>query len=218
MGEQESINASVFINEELQEQVKKIMEKIEKNIVLKAILGKNKASLEMEQFLRQFENFSSHLRVEIYNTDACEVVNKDLNSEMFPVVGIYDEQGNYQRTAFYGVPTGKEMNTFVMAICYIAGLGKELDDKTIKRIGKIKKSTKIEVIVSPACHHCAQMGMYCQRIASLNNNITCEIINGFIYPEIVSKYNVQKIPLTIINEEIKILGVKEIDNIVLEIR
>ncbi len=213
MEEDNVAQQSELINDALESQLKEVLGKLEKKIELRAILGNDEQSREMERFLRHVVSLSSCLSLELYSSQESTCVEVDMNKSMFPVVGIYDENGNYLRTAFYGVPGGKELNTFIMAICYSAGLGKALDDHVEKCIKKFKKKRHIQVFVSLSCHHCAQMGMNCQRLASLNDNIECEIINGILYPEIIKKYNIKRIPLTIIDGNIKILGVKNMEEI-----
>ena len=57
----------------------------------------------------------------------------ELNTAWLPVTGLYKD-GAYGRAAFHGVPGGREINSFVLAVYNLAGPGQEVPKGTRKKI------------------------------------------------------------------------------------
>ena len=109
---------------------------------------------------------------------------------------------------FHGVPGGKEITGFAAALLSAGGAAKPLDKPTMKDIGKIKKPVDIRVCVSLACHHCAQLVASAQRVAWENPLVTAHMVDANLYPDLVSKYQIQRVPLTVLNGDTTVPGGK----------
>ena len=48
-------------------------------------------------------------------------------------------------------------------------------------------------------------------MAALNEGIEAEMIDANLYPELVDKYKIQRVPMTILNDEEIVMGVKTIE-------
>ena len=57
----------------------------------------------------------------------------------------------------------------------------------------------IQVCVSLGCQHCSQLVGNAQRIAWENSLVTAHMIDANLYPELVKTYNIQRVPLTVVN-------------------
>ena len=71
----------------------------------------------------------------------------------------------------------------------------------------------MQVCVSLACHHCADVVTACQRIASLNPDMSAQMIDARLYPELVKKYQIERVPVLIVNETHTFLGGKTMEEI-----
>ena len=79
---------------------------------------------EMASFLRAVVSVSPNLELELYGPDEADQV-PELNTAWLPVTGLYKD-GAYGRAAFHGVPGGREINSFVLAVYNLAGPGQEV--------------------------------------------------------------------------------------------
>lgn len=204
---------SSLIDQNLKTQLSGIFKKMEGRVTMKAVvdLSREKDN-EMAAFLRAVAALSDQLDLELYGPGEEEMVPQ-LNTQWLPVTGLYKD-GAYGRVAFHGVPGGKEINSFVLAIYNLAGPGQEMPRGLRKKIDKLDKKANIKICVSLSCHHCPIVVAACQRIAILNPNIEAEMIDAALYEDLVARYDIKRIPMMIINDTEIHMGGKEIDEIV----
>ena len=68
--------------------------------------------------------------------------------------------------------------------------------------------------MSLACHHCPHVVAACQKIALANPRVTAEMYDARLYPDIIEKYQIERVPMTVINDSKVILGQKTIKEFV----
>lgn len=195
---------SHLIDEELKNNLRMIFEKLERPICLKAVLDpEQRESLEMGAFLRAVADQSPLLELSLFEKGENEEADQALDTEHLPATGLFDAEG-YLGAAFCGVPGGKEINAFVAAIVNAAGPRKELDEKLLKKLGKLKKKNVIRVCVSLSCHHCQSVVTAGQTLALLSPHVECTMIDARLYPDLVEKYRLSRVPAILIGEALYI--------------
>lgn len=206
-------NESALISEELKVQITTLLSKMTHKVTLKAILDfENEKSLEMGAFLKTVANCSALLEVEFYEKGENLELDKELHAEFLPAVGLYNEV--YKGACFHGTPGGKEINSFLSAIGTLGGMGTPLDKRLLKNIAYIKKDLNIKIFVSLACHHCPHVVAACQKIAFENEHVEAEMYDANLYPELVEKYKIERVPMMVVNDSTVIMGQKPIEDIV----
>lgn len=204
---------SSLIDEALKSQLKGIFDKMREPVTLKAVVDlQREKDAEMAAFLKTVVSLSGKLTLELYFPEEASAV-PELDTMYLPVTGLYKD-GAYGRAAFHGVPGGKEMNSFVLAIYNLAGPGQEVSRGLRKKIDKLNKKTNIKICVSLACHHCPNVVAACQQIAILNPNIEAEMIDAALYEDLVERYKIERVPMMIINGSEVHMGNKTIEDIV----
>lgn len=204
---------SSLLDQGLKTQLSGIFAKMESTVTMKAVVDLNREKdREMASFLKTVSELGTKLELELYGPEEASEV-PELNTAWLPVTGLYKD-GAYGRAAFHGVPGGKEINSFVLAVYNLAGPGQELSRGLRKKIDKLDKKTNIKICVSLACHHCPLVVAACQRIAILNPNIEAEMIDAALYDDLVAKYDIKRIPMMIFNDTEIHMGGKEIEEIV----
>lgn len=202
---------SQLLDEKTKETLKGIFAKLDKDVTLKAVVDmEEEKSKEMASFLKGIEDLSSRIRLELYLPSE----GKDLGMETthLPVTGLFLD-GVYQRVAFHGVPGGKEINSFVIAIYNLAGPGQEISRGAVKKIGKLKRPAEIKICVSLACHHCPGVVIACQRIAMLSPLVEAQMYDANLYPDLVEKFKIERVPLVIINDKDLYAGPRSIEDL-----
>ena len=202
---------SALLNDALKAELAKIFAKLTDDVVLKAVVDINNAKgKELAEFLATVETLSDKITLQVYSAD--EDGANELDRTYLPVVGVYKDD-NYSGICFHGVPGGKEINPFVLAIYNVGGPGQELPKAQLKAIQKINKKINLKICVSLSCAYCAQEVMYCQRIASLNDNVEAEMIDATLYQDLIAQYKIERIPLLIINDEKTFVGQKDMTQV-----
>jgi len=206
-------NISPLVTEELKQQMIPLFAKMKKKVRLIAILDfEDEKCMEMGAFLKEVKSCSEQLELELIESGTNEQIEDELHGEHLPVVGLYTER--YSGACFHGVPGGKEINSFVVAICNLGEAAQPLDKRLKKNIDDIKSKIEIKILVSLACHHCPHVVAACQKIAIANPNVTADMYDAKLYPDIVEKYNIERVPMMIVNNSHIIMGQKPMEEIV----
>lgn len=199
---------SPLIAPELEEQLSQLLSRLTGPVAMLCLVGEDEKSGEMAAFLNHIAGLSPMLSLKFLSPGEDSAIDGLLDASLLPATGIYagDE---FARMVFHGVPGGKEITGFAAALLNAGGAAKPLDKPTMKDIAKIKKRpVNIQVCVSLACHHCAQLVMSAQRVAWENPLVTAHMIDANLYPALVEKYQIQRVPLTVLNGETAIPGGK----------
>ncbi|MEH6446153.1 MAG: thioredoxin family protein, partial [Oceanospirillaceae bacterium] len=103
---------------------------------------------------------------------------------------------------FSGIPSGHEFNSLVLAILQSSGTALKLDAGLAKMVGKISEELHFEVFISLSCHNCPDVVQALNQFAILNPSISSEMIDGGLYPELISQRNIQGVPSVYLNGEL----------------
>lgn len=198
---------SPLISPELEGQLGQLFVRLSAPVALVCLLGEDEKSGEMAAFVNHIAGLSPLLSVRLLAPGEDRSADEALDASLLPATGVYAGEA-FGRMVFHGVPGGKEITGFAAALLNAGGAAKPLDKPTLKDIGKIKKPVDIRVCVSLACHHCAQLVASAQRVAWENPLVTTHMIDANLYPGLVEKYQIQRVPLTVLNGEQTVPGGK----------
>lgn len=204
---------SPLIDQSLKTQLSGIFDKLEAPVTVKAVADLSREKdMELAVFLKSLTALSSKLTLELYPPEEAFEA-PELDTRWLPVTGLYKD-GRYERAAFHGVPGGKEINSFVLAVYNLSGPGQDIPRSLRKKIDKLDQKTNIKICVSLACHHCPTVVAACQQIAILNPCIEAEMIDAALYEDLVAKYDIKRVPMMIFNDREIHMGNKTLDEIV----
>lgn len=206
---------SHLINDTLKEQMLSVFSKLEKDICIVSIIDKqNPKSLEFRDFIAVVASLSPHIHSLFYERGEQNKIEELIKSERLPVAAFLDSENQYMGVKFHGVPGGREINSFVLAIYNSAGPGQPIDPTLLKKITKLTAKANIKVCVSLSCHYCPDVVAACQRLAILNTNIEAEMIDVTLYQDIVDKYKITNVPVIIVNDKDVYVGPKSLEEMV----
>lgn len=204
---------SPLVNEQLKAQLKDIFDKLEEPLKLVVIVERDsEVCEEMGSFLKAVTALSEKLELVFCEKGENPVLDEQLNAYMLPATGLF-KGGEYLGVAFHGVPGGQEINSFALAIYNAAGPGQAVEEKILKKIAKLKKQNNIKVCVSLACHHCPLVVTAGQRIALLSPHVVCEMVDARLYPDLVEKYKISRVPAVLINDSALYMGEKNMEEL-----
>ena len=194
---------SGLVNDLLEEQLTMLFGKLTAPVAFTCILGDDPKSLEMAALVNHIAALSPSLSARFLAPGEDPALEDALDASLLPVTAV-----GGTRMVFHGVPGGQEITAFASAILNAGGGAKPLDKFTMKDIGKIQKPMTVQICVSLACAHCCQLVANAHRVAWENPNVTVHMIDANLYPELVERLDVQRVPLTVIDGKAKHPGGK----------
>ena len=103
-------------------------------------------------------------------------------------------------------PTGSEFVPFLNSIQYFSGVRPYYADQILTHLKKIDKS-EMKIFITPTCPYCPATVPVLTLFAIVSKGkITAEVIDVSLNPDIARKYDVQGVPLTVVNETERIVG------------
>jgi len=103
-------------------------------------------------------------------------------------------------------PTGSEFVPFLNSIQYFSGVRPYYADQILTHLKKIDKSN-MKIFITPTCPYCPATVPVLTLFAIVSKGkITAEVIDVSLNPDIALKYDVQGVPLTVVNETERIVG------------
>ena len=157
-------------------------------------------------FLLEFLHLTDKIDLKIYDFAKDRDQVEKYNIDKIPAIVILDHELNDTGVRFYGIPSGYEINAFVIALLAASGRMDGIDEVLRDRIQKIKKRMHIQTFISLGCSTCPQAVINSNRLAFENKLITSDMIESSLFPHLSIKYNIQSYPKIIINEKHVISG------------
>jgi len=171
-----------------------------------SVPGKNpctycKPTREMLQELAGLTDLVS-LRIHILE-DAPEERDK-YAIERVPATVLRGRTGRFVK--YYGIPGGTEFPALIESIVDISRGDVLLSEESIKTLDNLIKDVSIRVFVTTTCGYCPQMVRLVYQMALATEKVHAEVIEISEYPDLAEKYQVQAVPLTVINDSVAIPG------------
>ena len=189
---------SPLIAADLEEQLKTLLGNLTLPVQLTCIADDGDKSRELGAFLNHLASLSEKVTCIYLSPGEKPGHDQAMDASLLPAVGIASP-GALPRMIFHGIPGGREISSFASAMLTVGGAAKPLDKYTLKDIGKVRRPTTLQICVSLACQHCAQLGFSAFRVAWENPQIQAHVIDANLYPRLVEKYAIERVPLMIID-------------------
>lgn len=181
-----------MLNNELINALKTYTANMQHAVTLVLNTGEHPKRDELKQFLTQVVSVTDNLTL-------VEQTSPELRS---PISFGLQVDGKFNGVFFSGIPGGHEFSSLVLAILHSSGTNLKLDQTIQSLIKGVSKPLKFEVFVSLSCHNCPDVVQSLNQFALLNDNITTEMIDGGLYPELIEQRNIQGVPSVYLNGEI----------------
>lgn len=199
------VHQGSWFDAKLQQQLKSIFERLTQKVTLQVLSDNGQKSQELQNFVKEFCDLDRHLDYQV-RTAAGE-------ENFLPLLELLDQQQNATGIRFAGIPTGHELNSLVLAVYNLAGPGQELAPELIERI-KALPVTKIKIGVALTCHFCPDVVSTCQHMAAINPNVSAEMLDLQLFPELRQAKHIMSVPATMINDRPVIFGSQTAEQLV----
>ena len=150
--------------------------------------GDHNKRTELKEFLAQISSVSDNLTL----------IERDEGLRS-PITFYLEVEGKNNGIHFSGIPSGHEFNSLILAILQSSGTELKLDNTLTQMVQKITEKLHFEVFISLSCHNCPDVVQSLNQFALLNNNISSEMIDGGLYPNLIEDRNIQGVPSVYLN-------------------
>lgn len=199
------VHQGSWFDAKLQQQLKSIFERLTQKVTLQVLSDNSQKSQELQSFVKEFCDLDRHLDYQVRTADGGE--------DFLPLLELLNQQQNLTGIRFAGIPTGHELNSLVLAVYNLAGPGQELAPELIERI-KALPVTKIKIGVALTCHFCPDVVSTCQHMAAINPNVSAEMLDLQLFPELRQAKHIMSVPATMINDRPVIFGSQTAEQLV----
>jgi alkyl hydroperoxide reductase subunit F len=181
------------LTNEIIEALKTYTASMQKEVTFVLQTGEHTKRQELLEFLNGIAGVSDRIRVEERNLPGV------LRS---PVSFLLEADGADTGIRFSGIPGGHEFNSLVLALLHSSGTAIKLDETIVSMVRNIQEQLKFEVFVSLGCHNCPEVVQTLNQFTLLNDNISCEMLDGALYPELIEERDIQGVPSVYLNGEL----------------
>lgn len=203
-----------FLDSNLKNQLSQIAEKFESSINIVVIKEKESSlSKDMEEMVLEIASTSDKIRYKVLNKGENPEFEKYIDLNKVPTITILDNENRYRGIKYSTLPSGHELNSFILAMYNIAGPGQKLSPETSEKIKNITGKKRWKIGISLSCNKCPELVQGAQRISIENSNIDVEIIDVFAFKEFKDRYNIMSVPALITEDEKIYFGVKTIEEL-----
>jgi len=191
--------------------IKREMAKLKEKVVLKLFTDfrtqedgtKQRKCMACEgtyELLKTLEKLSNgKFTIDELSTEENEEEAKKYNITRIPAILFVDENGR-EIIRYSAHPTGAEFVPFLNSIQYFSGVRPYYADQILTHLKKISKSN-MKIFITPTCPYCPATVPVLTLFAIVSKGkISAEVIDVDLNPDIAMKYQVQGVPMTVINE------------------
>ena len=110
------------------------------------------------------------------------------------------------RIRYYGAPLGNELPTLQQAIRMTATGETVLTAQSRAQLKALSTPVALQVFFTPTCVFCPQMISLANQAAIESPLVTAVAIDATEFPDLVQRYKVNGVPMTVINDAMEIMG------------
>ena len=211
-----AIENESFLDDELKQQLSAVVERFENPVEIVVFKNPNvDESVAIENAVKDIAAIAPEkLKFVSYN----EGENKELEAKVkltrTPSIAVLDKDGNFSGLKYSSLPSGHELNSFILGLYNVAGPGQKVAPESLEKIAKIDKPINIKIGISLSCTKCPKTVQATQRIATLNKNIEMEMINIFTFQDFKNRYDIMSVPAIIIDDTHVHFGEKNVEDMI----
>jgi len=181
------------LSKEILQALKGYTDAMQKPVSLVLQTGEHRKREELKAFLSGIAGVS----------DKIALYERDTQGKLRSPISFYLEvDGVDSGIRFSGIPSGHEFNSLVLAILQAGGSPLKLDDGLKAMIASVPGELHFEVFISLSCHNCPDVVQALNQFALLNPQLSTEMIDGGLFPELIAEREIQGVPCVYLNGEL----------------
>lgn len=158
--------------------------------------------------VEEVSSLSEKIQFEVRDFVADAAVAERMRVDKIPAIAVLsgDDPPRDFGIRLYGIPAGFEFSTLIEDLLLVSRQEYGLSIKTISQIGRIREPVHVQVFSTPTCPHCPRAVLLAHRLALASGMIRADMIEAMEFPHLVNRYQVGAVPLTVVNEVLRIEG------------
>ena len=182
-----------MLSNEILQALKGYTESMQKHVTFVLQTGEHSKRAELVKFLSDIAGVSDKLKFE--ERDVSDKLRSSLSF-------LIEADGEDTGIRFSGIPGGHEFNSLILAVLHSSGTALKIDESLQNIVKGVKDPLNFEVFISLSCHNCPDVVQALNQFALINPNISAEMIDGGLYPQLVEERDIQGVPSVYLNGEL----------------
>ncbi len=150
------------------------------------------------QVLESVTALSDKLELRVFDAQENRAEAEQYGIDKFPATVPLGEQDYGIR--FFGITGGEEFRSFLQTVMMISTEVSGLPPELEALVRNIHEPVHVQVFVTLTCPYCPKMVHTAHQFAYVNDNVRADMVESAEFPEMITKYQVEGVPRTIINE------------------
>lgn len=181
-----------MLEQSLLDAVKSYSERMIRPVTFVMGAGEHDQRAELTDFLTKISGTTDKITLS-------STTDSKLSPMSFKIVTDKGEGEKDTGIVFSGIPGGHEFTSLILAILQAGGSEIKLDQGIQSLIKAIGQPLKFQTFVSLSCHNCPDVVQSLNQFALLNENISNEMIDGGVFPDLIEQHNIQGVPAVFLN-------------------
>jgi len=123
-----------------------------------------------------------------------------------------------RRIRYSVAPDGPEAEPFLEALAAMASVAGGDEAPWHAALAEVEAPAELLVLVAPGCPHCPHAVRAANSLAAAGGRVKTTIVDGFAFPELMERYSVRSVPVTLVDGELTLVGVVASEELVERIR
>ncbi len=153
------------------------------------------ACTEQRELVERLAELSDKLSLDVQQLDSEAAITYGVDKAPATVVRGQTDYG----IRFYGVTSGYEFSSLIEAIHLVSHGPGAVDPEVAALAGAIRVPTHLEVMVTLSCPYCPRMVALAHELAVANELVRADMVDAAEFPQLINRYDVQGVPLTVVN-------------------
>ena len=167
--------------------------------------GATLVSEELKEFGNMMASLDQRVKIDVQTADGGKNEKmRQLHIENWPCVVLV--KGEFSRIRYYGIPLGYELPPVVDAIVELSSSKTPLSPVARTALSTVRRRANIKLFVLQTCHFCPTVARHSYRAAIESKNVTADIIDSSLFPDLATRHSVMGVPKIILNDNLDITG------------
>jgi glutaredoxin-like protein len=147
---------------------------------------------------------SDKISLEVYDFEDDKEIAETYNIDKIPATIIMEggDQPKDYGIRYFGIPSGYEFSSLIEDIMMISGGESGLSAATKDVLANLEEPVHLQVFVTPTCPYCPQAVLLAHKLAFESDKVRGDMVEAIEFPHLSTKYQVQGVPRTVINETV----------------
>ena len=160
---------------------------------------------ETRQIAEELAALSDKITAEVYDSVADKAMADLYAIDKIPaiaIVRVVDGEEKDFGIRFFGIPSGYEFASVIEDIADVSRGKVDLQDKTREVLAGLTEPVHMQVFITPTCPYCPRAVRLAHMFAIASDLVRGDMVEAIEFPHLSSKYFVQGVPRTVINETV----------------